>query len=100
MDFKELLEKILNPDNAEPITLYNEADEPADFDQLAFIPHKDSYYVVLTPHEAIEGIDENAVMIFKIDEENECISLEEDEDLSTEVFDIFIEMCNEADEEE
>lgn len=100
MDFKELLEQILNPDNTEPITLYNEADEPAKFAQLAFIPHKDNYYVVLTPDEPIEGVDENAVMIFKIDEEEECIALEENEELATEVFDIFIEMCQEAEEEE
>ena len=100
MEFKDLLEKILDPDNAEPIVLYNDSDEPASFEQLAFIPYKDNYYVVLAPIDELEGFEEGMVLICKIDEENELIAPEQDEDIANEVFAIFVDMAENAGEEE
>ena len=100
MEFKELLEKILDPENAEPITLYNENDEPAEFEQLAFIPHNEQFYLVMTPANPMEGIEEGTVMIFRIDEDEESIVLEENEEIASKIFDTFIEMCEEADDED
>lgn len=100
MEFEELLEKILDPENSEPITLHNENDEPAEFDQLAFIPYNDIIYLVLTPTNPMEGIEEGTVMIYKVDEEEESIVFEQNEEISTKIFDMFIEMWEEAEDED
>ena len=83
MEFKDLLEKILDPENTEPIVLYNDNEEPASFEQLAFIPYKDCFYIVLAPTEELEGFEDGTVLICKVDEENEVIAPELDDAIAS-----------------
>lgn len=62
------IDMILDENNTDPIVLYNENDDPVQFEQIALIPLEDDTYVILKPVEAIEGIADDEAIVFQITE--------------------------------
>ena len=62
------IDMILDENNTDPIVLYNENNDPVQFEQIALIPWVDDTYVILKPVEAIEGIADDEAIVFQITE--------------------------------
>ena len=101
---KEELEEVLNPidalfdpENTENIVLYNDKDEPVEFEQIAVIPLDDVNYAILQPVEKLEGVKDDEAFAFEVveDEENgDTLRLVEDDKLIDRIFEEYKELYN------
>lgn len=94
MDFLELVNKFLDPDNDETIFLKDEDGTPVAFEQVAYVPYKngdiEADYVLLVPVTPEDEEDEGEVYIFKIDYDERCIVFETDDDIADAVFNEYL----------
>lgn len=101
---KEVLEEVVNPidqlfdpDNTDNIVLYNDKDEPVEFEQIAIIPLDDVNYAILQPVEKLENVAEDEAFAFEVveDEENgDTLRLVEDDDLIDKIFEAYKDLYN------
>lgn len=101
MEAKNPIEQLLDPNNNENVTLYDENDKPVEFEQIALIPLNNSVYTILVPVEKVEGVDENSGLVFELveDEENgDQLELVSEDEVVNQVFDEYERMLK-ADEE-
>lgn len=61
-----IIEMLLDEENDEPITLFDETGEPFSFEQVAAIPKDDNLYAILKPLQHVDGLSDEDVVIFKI----------------------------------
>lgn len=94
------IDALFDPNNNEPIVLYNDKDEPVVFEQIAVIGMKGKNYAILQPVDRSGlDIDEDEAFAFEIveDEENgDSLVLVEDDALIDEVFDHYRDLYKEA----
>lgn len=85
---KELsvLQKLLDDENCDNITLYDEDDNELEFEQVALIPLEETLYAILKPVIPMEGMADDEALVFLLDEEEEMVTLVTDEALGTAVF--------------
>ena len=86
----DILDILLDEDNEDPITLYDENSKPFKFDQVAIIPMEERLFAILKPIDEIAGVADDEAIVFSINEkENGETSLivETDEALAMRVFD-------------
>ena len=92
------IDMILDDDNAENIVMYNENNEPVEFQQIAVIPLQGNVFVILRPAGEVEGIGEDEALVFAIDEVDgeECLTIVEDDEAVDLVFEEYYKMLREA----
>ena len=70
-DYTDIIDILLDKDNHEPIVLMDASGKEVAFQQVALVPYttggKDGLYVLLSPIEKIEGISEDAAIVFYVD---------------------------------
>ena len=101
-----VIEKILDEENDDPITMYDEEGNCFKFEQVAVIPYEGELYAILYPLDKVEGVEEAEALVFHIvfDEEAETdeeaikngyIEIEQDTDTAEAVFNIYLEILDE-----
>ena len=81
------IDLLLDPNNHDNIVLFNDQDEPVEFEQYAVIPIDGKTYVILSPVTKLEGMDEDEAFAFEIiQEEQSSLVLVEDQALIDEIF--------------
>lgn len=65
-----LAENIFDPDNSDLLTCYSYLGAVIHFEQIAVIPYNNEVYCVLKPIEEMQGIADNEVIVFRVDELN------------------------------
>lgn len=94
----DILDVLLDEDNEDPITLYDENSKPIRFDQVAVIPLEDKLYTILKPIDEIKGVADDEAIVFAIDE-NEggetTLMVETNEPLAMRVFDEYYKLLDE-----
>lgn len=98
----DILDTLLDEENNDPIILENERGEKIVFEQIAIIPKVEELYCILKPVEPIDGLEEDEALVFKIleNEEGEAsLTLETDEDVIDEVFNVYYDLLDEEDGE-
>ena len=99
----DVLDILLDEENEEPITLYNENDKAIRFDQIAIIPMEEKLFAILKPIDEMEEVAEDEAIVFRVDEkesgESELV-IETDEALAMRVFDEFYRLLDEVEASE
>jgi len=71
------IEQILDEENLDNIVLYNEKDEPYEFEQIAVIPlnngDKQDLYAILLPVTPLAGIEEDEALVFEVNERENVV---------------------------
>lgn len=94
-----LLDVLLDEDNDDPITVYDENDKPVRFDQVAIIPFKEKLYAILKPIDEMEGVEDDEVIVFLIEETEDGdaeLVIETDESTAMKVYDEYLKLLDEA----
>lgn len=89
LNVENAIDALFDQNNNENITLYNEKDEPVEFEQIALIPLDDIVYAILRPVMEIEGVAEDEAFVFEIVEDEEtgdALRLVEDDKIIDAVF--------------
>lgn len=83
------IEQILDEENLDNVILYNEKNEPFEFEQIAIIPlgedSNQKLYTILYPVTQLAGIAEDEAVVFEINEKANTIKVCEDESVIDQV---------------
>ena len=84
-----VIDRLFDENDTDPIVLYNEAGEALAFEQIALIPWDGSVYAILKPVEPVDGMADDEALVFVIVEEDgeEVLAIVEDEAAIDAVFD-------------
>jgi hypothetical protein len=96
---RSLVDILLDDDNCENITVTSDDGTKTEFEQVAIIPIEENVYALLHPITKMDGVSEDQALVFLIDEENDRITLEQDDDIVDEVFEEYYELLEENGEE-
>ncbi len=93
--------KLLDPENNDPITLYDENEKPVEFEQIALIPYNDKLYAILKPVAKMDGVADDEAIVFSFEEddsnEDQLLVVEESDAVIDEVFAIYNKLLDEQD---
>ena len=92
----DILDILLDEDNEDPITLYDENDKAVRFDQVAIIPMDNKLYAILKPIDEVEGVADDEAIVFYVNEEGEepILEVETDEPTAILVFDEYYKLLD------
>ncbi len=97
----DILDILLDENNDEPISLFDEDDKEIKFEQVAVIPHNEKIYAILKPIDELEGVADDEAIVFLVDEDeegNSILVIEKDEEVATLVFDKYYQLLDEAED--
>lgn len=97
----DVLDILLDENNDEPISLFDEDDKEIKFEQVAVIPHNEKIYAILKPIDELEGVADDEAIVFLVDEDeegNSILVIEKDEEVATLVFDKYYQLLDEAED--
>lgn len=91
------IDMLLDENNNDNITLYNEDNKEVEFEQIALVPIEEKTYAILKPAKPMEGIADDEALVFVIDEINdeECLVIVEQDDIVDRVFEEYYKMLKE-----
>ena len=84
---KQLIDILLEPDNAGDITFFDKDGKAVEMAQIAVIPYNGDIYAILAPKELLADDDPNIAMVYKVDGDD--IQLVEDDETADIVFDLY-----------
>lgn len=99
LNVENAIDALFDQNNNDNITLYNEKDEPVEFEQIALIPLDDIVYAILRPVKEIEGVAADEAFVFEIVEDEEtgdALRLVEDDKIIDAVFADYNKLFDEA----
>lgn len=99
---KSPIEALFDENDKSVITLYNERNEPVEFEQIAVIPLDESVYAILQPVIMPEGANPDEALVFVLEEvadEEVIINLVKDDDTIDAVFDEYYRLIKEQEGE-
>lgn len=85
----------MNPDNTDVLTCYSYLGAAIHFEQIAVIPYNNEVYCVLKPVEEMQGIADNEVIVFRVDQLNpteDYLVVEMDEKTAMGVYEKYLEL--------
>ena len=101
---QDVLDILLDDDNHDNITLYDEDEKAVEFEQVAVIPLGDDedgeLYCILKPVGKLEGIKDNEAIVFHVIEDEDGVAdleVEMDDAIAEKVFDEFYKLLEEYD---
>ncbi len=97
-DEVDVIDQLLDPDNDDPIIIYDEDNNPVRFDQVAIIPHIERLFVILKPIEEMEGVADDEAIVFEVVEDDKgavILEIVDDDEIAIAVFDIYYQMLDE-----
>ena len=98
-EMPDLEEILLDPNNRSNIVLYNEKDEPLEFEQIAIVPWEDDrLFVILHPLNSPHVKDDEAI-VFSLEKDSDGVSYLAtvyDDDLVNEVFNEYLRLLEES----
>lgn len=93
------IDQILDENNMDNIILYNEKNEPFEFEQIAIIPLDDGeeqkLYAILLPVTKLPGIEEDEAVTFELNEEEGTIKVCEDDNVIDRVLEEYEKLLDE-----
>ena len=97
----DILDLLLDEENSEPISLFDENDKEVKFEQVAIIPEGEKIYAILKPIDEMEGVADDEAIVFVVDYDNDGHSflvVETNEEIAIKVFDKYYQLLDEEDE--
>lgn len=90
--YERFIDRFFDENNFDNVKLQDEGGNEFEFEQVALVDYEGEYYVILDPVTKIEGIGEDEVYVFMIDENEDGLVLVEDIDVVQGVFNVYYEM--------
>ncbi|MBQ8430653.1 MAG: DUF1292 domain-containing protein [Clostridia bacterium] len=96
------IDQILDENNMDNIILYNDKNEPFEFEQIAVIPldegENQKLYAILLPVTKLPGIEEDEAVTFELVEEDGTIRICEDDAVIDRVLEEYEKLLEESEE--
>ena len=95
---ERFVDRLFDDGNYENIFLEDNSGKEIEFEQIAVVDYDANYYAILKPVTALEGVEEDEVLVFLIDESEDKLIYVEDEDVAGGVFGVFMESMEDDEE--
>ena len=92
---RDAIDMLLDDECTDDITLYDENNNPVDFEQIAVIPLEDRLFAILKPVDPLEGVNEDEGIVIEIDEEEDNIYTVDDDKIVDKVFEEYYKLNEE-----
>ncbi len=95
---EDILDLLLDENNDQPITLYDEDNKAVKFEQVAIIPENENIYAILKPIDDLDGVADDEAIVFLVDfdeDGNSMLVIEQDEPTAIKVFDKYYQLLDE-----
>ena len=91
------LDKLFDENCDDNIILYDADDKEVEFEQVAVVPLNESVYAILKPVLPMEGVGEDEALVFELIEEDdeEMLTIVNDEEIAEAVFEIYYDLLRE-----
>ena len=89
------IDMLFDENNMENIVLYNDKDEPVEFEQVELVMLDNKFYAILQPVKEIDGVSDDEAFAFEIvrdKEKGDSLRLVEDDALIDKIFDEYKNM--------
>jgi uncharacterized protein YrzB (UPF0473 family) len=93
------IDALLDENNTEPIILFDENNKETEFEQVCVIPLENSngrmtIYAILKPVTEIVGLNDDEALVFKVEEieDEDCLVIEDDDEMVNKVFDAYYDL--------
>ena len=96
--YERYIDRFFDEENFENVKLEDNNGKEIEFEQVAVVDYEEKYYAILLPVSKVEGVEEDEVLIFLIDEEKDELVYCDNEGTAQAVFNVYYE--NLEDEEE
>lgn len=99
----DILDLLLDEENDDPITLYDDEDNAIKFEQVAMIPDNENIYAILKPIEELDGVADDEAIVFLVDFDEEghsMLVIEQDEQTAIRIFDKYYQLLDEEEEKQ
>lgn len=98
---KNPVAQILDENNTENVVLYDDQNNPIEFEQVALIPldRTNALYAILIPVTPMQGVNEGEGVLFELDEENQSLEVVNDEKIIDEVLELYQALIDEGNNE-
>ena len=95
-----VIEQILDENNNENVVMYDDQNNPIEFEQVAVIPLEEdnNLYAILVPVTPMEGVNEGEGVLFVIDEELNSIEIVSDDAIIDKVLTIYEKLVEEGED--
>ena len=96
----DILDLLLDEENTEPISLFDENEKEVKFEQVAIIPEGEKIYAILKPIDEMEGVADDEAIVFVVDYDkdgNSFLVVETNEEIAIKVFDKYYQLLDEED---
>lgn len=96
-DAKTQIEKLFDEDDDSNLILYDENNNPTEFQQIAVIPKNNKIYAILKPLSKKFNIADDEALVFVIEEvdDEDYLIIVEDEKIIDSIFDEYYELLKE-----
>lgn len=96
-DGKTQIEKLFDEDDDSNLILYDENNNPTEFQQIAVIPKNNKIYAILKPLSKKFNIADDEALVFVIEEvdDEDYLIIVEDEKIIDSIFDEYYELLKE-----
>ncbi len=93
---------ILDENNNDNITLFDEDKNPIEFEQIALIPleRTDALYAILIPLSPMQGVNPGEGVLFEVDEVKKDVSVVRDQQIIDEVLEIYQALVDAGEDED
>lgn len=99
-DYEKYVDRLFDENNDEKIYVKDNDGKEIEFEQVAVVDFEENYYAVLKPTGKIQGVGDDEVLTFLIDEDKDQLVYVEDERVIDGVYAEFCEMLEELNEDE
>ena len=99
----DIVDLLLDENNDEPISLFDENEKEIKFEQVAIIPESERIYAILKPIDEMEGVADDEAIVFVVDYDedgNSFLTVETNEEIAIKVFDKYYQLLDEAEGKE
>ncbi len=96
MEEKTIFDILYDDNDDGNIVLMDESGEEIEFEQVAIFTIDEKDYAMLHPITKIEGLDDDVVILFHMDEENDRLTAVEDQKILDEAYALYEELLDEA----
>ena len=89
--YERFIDRFFDENNMDNVKLEDNDGKLIEFEQIAVVDYLESYYAMLLPVTPLEGVGENEVFVFLINEEDDVLVLCEDEEIVDGVLNVYYE---------
>jgi len=94
----DVIDRLLDENDEDPVTLYDEENNETKFEQVAIIPLDEKIYCILKPITKIEGVADDEALVFVIEEidDEDCLVMVDDDKIINKVFEKYYKLLEEV----